>query len=102
MLAFEELKKQLEEQHAQQLSLLIAEQEREQERLQKVRGNNKMPKGRSWPWPEQPVDVSASLNCIQSNYKSESSVGVGRASIPNEQVYLQVFLHYISVLTFLL
>ncbi|XP_060642284.2 centriolar coiled-coil protein of 110 kDa isoform X1 [Anolis sagrei] len=35
MLAFEELKKQLEEQHAQQLSLLIAEQEREQERLQK-------------------------------------------------------------------
>ncbi|XP_062820267.1 centriolar coiled-coil protein of 110 kDa isoform X2 [Anolis carolinensis] len=35
MFAFEELKKQLEEQHAQQLSLLIAEQEREQERLQK-------------------------------------------------------------------
>ncbi|KAH0631903.1 hypothetical protein JD844_019803 [Phrynosoma platyrhinos] len=35
MLGFEELRKQLEEQHAQQLSLLIAEQEREQERLQK-------------------------------------------------------------------
>ncbi|CAI5792140.1 Centriolar coiled-coil protein 110 [Podarcis lilfordi] len=35
MLAFEELRKRLEEQHAQQLSLLIAEQEREQERLQK-------------------------------------------------------------------
>ncbi|XP_042294379.1 centriolar coiled-coil protein of 110 kDa isoform X2 [Sceloporus undulatus] len=35
MLGFEELRKKLEEQHAQQLSLLIAEQEREQERLQK-------------------------------------------------------------------
>ncbi|XP_062999574.1 centriolar coiled-coil protein of 110 kDa isoform X2 [Elgaria multicarinata webbii] len=35
MLAFEELRKRLEEQHAQQLSLLIAEQEREQERLHK-------------------------------------------------------------------
>ncbi|XP_051005251.1 centriolar coiled-coil protein of 110 kDa [Acomys russatus] len=35
MLAFEEIRKRLEEQHAQQLSLLIAEQEREQERLQK-------------------------------------------------------------------
>lgn len=37
MLAFEEMRKRLEEQHAQQLSLLIAEQEREQEQLQKVR-----------------------------------------------------------------
>lgn len=36
MLAFEELRKRLEEQHAQQLSLLIAEQEREQERLHSV------------------------------------------------------------------
>ncbi|KAF6272300.1 centriolar coiled-coil protein 110 [Rhinolophus ferrumequinum] len=35
MLALEEMRKRLEEQHAQQLSLLIAEQEREQERLQK-------------------------------------------------------------------
>ncbi|KAM5227224.1 centriolar coiled-coil protein of 110 kDa isoform 1-T1 [Ctenodactylus gundi] len=35
MLAFEEMRKRLEEQHAQQLSLLIAEQEREQERLRK-------------------------------------------------------------------
>ncbi|XP_012587106.1 PREDICTED: centriolar coiled-coil protein of 110 kDa [Condylura cristata] len=35
MLAFEEMRRRLEEQHAQQLSLLIAEQEREQERLQK-------------------------------------------------------------------
>ncbi|XP_053428570.1 uncharacterized protein LOC128572629 [Nycticebus coucang] len=35
MSAFEEMRKRLEEQHAQQLSLLIAEQEREQERLQK-------------------------------------------------------------------
>ncbi|XP_049760077.1 centriolar coiled-coil protein of 110 kDa isoform X1 [Elephas maximus indicus] len=35
ILAFEEMRKRLEEQHAQQLSLLIAEQEREQERLQK-------------------------------------------------------------------
>lgn len=37
MLAFEELRKRLEAQHMHQLSLLIAEQEREQERLQKVR-----------------------------------------------------------------
>ncbi|XP_049645049.1 centriolar coiled-coil protein of 110 kDa isoform X2 [Suncus etruscus] len=35
ILAFEEMRQRLEEQHAQQLSLLIAEQEREQERLQK-------------------------------------------------------------------
>ncbi|XP_040829214.1 centriolar coiled-coil protein of 110 kDa isoform X2 [Ochotona curzoniae] len=35
ILAFEEMRKRLEEQHAQQLSLLIAEQEKEQERLQK-------------------------------------------------------------------
>nr|XP_033818939.1 centriolar coiled-coil protein of 110 kDa isoform X3 [Geotrypetes seraphini] len=35
MLAFEEMRKKLEEQHAQQLSLLIAEQEREQEKLHK-------------------------------------------------------------------
>lgn len=36
MLAFEEMRKRLEAQHAQQLSLLVAEQEREQEQLQKV------------------------------------------------------------------
>ncbi|XP_072454098.1 centriolar coiled-coil protein of 110 kDa isoform X2 [Notamacropus eugenii] len=35
MLAFEEMRKRLEEQHAQQLSMLIAEQEKEQEKLQK-------------------------------------------------------------------
>ncbi|XP_075422161.1 centriolar coiled-coil protein of 110 kDa [Ascaphus truei] len=35
MLAFEEMRKKLEEQHAHQLSLLIAEQEKEQEKLQK-------------------------------------------------------------------
>uniref|UniRef100_A0A8C8RNI6 Centriolar coiled-coil protein 110 n=1 Tax=Pelusios castaneus TaxID=367368 RepID=A0A8C8RNI6_9SAUR len=35
LLAFEEMRKRLEEQHAQQLSVLIAEQEREQENLQK-------------------------------------------------------------------
>ncbi|XP_075035841.1 centriolar coiled-coil protein of 110 kDa [Mixophyes fleayi] len=35
MLDFEEMRKKLEEQHAYQLSLLIAEQEREQERLQR-------------------------------------------------------------------
>ncbi|XP_021068913.1 centriolar coiled-coil protein of 110 kDa isoform X3 [Mus pahari] len=35
LLAFEEMRKRLEEQHAQQLSLLIAEQEREQEQLQR-------------------------------------------------------------------
>lgn len=35
MLAFEEMRKKLKEQHAYQLSLLIAEQEREQERLQR-------------------------------------------------------------------
>ncbi|XP_063270746.1 centriolar coiled-coil protein of 110 kDa isoform X3 [Prinia subflava] len=35
MLAFEEMRKRLEEQHAQQLSILMAEQEREQEKLQK-------------------------------------------------------------------
>uniref|UniRef100_A0A8C5QEY3 Centriolar coiled-coil protein 110 n=1 Tax=Leptobrachium leishanense TaxID=445787 RepID=A0A8C5QEY3_9ANUR len=35
MVAFEGMKKKLEEQHAQQLLLLIAEQEREQERLQR-------------------------------------------------------------------
>ncbi|XP_066432358.1 centriolar coiled-coil protein of 110 kDa isoform X2 [Eleutherodactylus coqui] len=35
VLAFEEMRKKLEEQHAYQLSLLIAEQEREQERLQR-------------------------------------------------------------------
>ncbi|NWU01254.1 CP110 protein, partial [Urocynchramus pylzowi] len=35
VLAFEEVKKRLEEQHAQQLSILIAEQEREQEELKK-------------------------------------------------------------------
>ncbi|KFO84612.1 Centriolar coiled-coil protein of 110 kDa [Buceros rhinoceros silvestris] len=34
-MAFEEMRKRLEEQHAQQLSILIAEQEREQEKLQK-------------------------------------------------------------------
>ncbi|NXO42662.1 CP110 protein, partial [Locustella ochotensis] len=35
-MAFEEMRKRLEEQHAQQLSILIAEQEREQEKLQKA------------------------------------------------------------------
>ncbi|KAM4026166.1 centriolar coiled-coil protein of 110 kDa [Anomaloglossus baeobatrachus] len=35
VLAFEEMRKKLEEQHAYQLSLLITEQEREQERLQR-------------------------------------------------------------------
>ncbi|NXT16734.1 CP110 protein, partial [Prunella fulvescens] len=35
VLTFEEVKKRLEEQHAQQLSILIAEQEREQEELKK-------------------------------------------------------------------
>nr|XP_048722663.1 centriolar coiled-coil protein of 110 kDa isoform X2 [Caretta caretta] len=36
LLAFEEMRKRLEEHHAQQLSVLIAEQEREQEKLQKT------------------------------------------------------------------
>lgn len=40
-LTFEEVKKRLEEQHAQQLSILIAEQEREQEEL-KVRSIGKI------------------------------------------------------------
>lgn len=40
-LTFEEVKKRLEEQHAQQLSILIAEQEREQEEL-KVRSTGKI------------------------------------------------------------
>ncbi|NXD05566.1 CP110 protein, partial [Certhia familiaris] len=35
MLAFEEMRKRFEEQHAQQLSILIAEQERQQEKMQK-------------------------------------------------------------------
>lgn len=42
MLAFEEMKKRLQEQHAQQLSILIAEQEKEQEKLQKVRSTGKI------------------------------------------------------------
>lgn len=42
MLAFEEMRKRLEEQHAQQLSILIAEQEREQEKLQKVTSTGKI------------------------------------------------------------
>lgn len=48
MLAFEEMRKRLEEQHAQQLSLLIAEQEREQERLQKVRNENVGQRAYKW------------------------------------------------------
>lgn len=42
VLAFEEVKKRLEKQHAQQLSILIAEQEREQEELKKVRSTGKI------------------------------------------------------------
>lgn len=60
MLAFEEMKKRLEEQHAQQLSILLAEQEREQEKLQKVRSARRILSkgfvlygslsGSSWVW----------------------------------------------------
>ncbi|NXA38508.1 CP110 protein, partial [Eudromia elegans] len=48
MLAFEEMRKRLEEQHAQQLSILIAEQEREQEKLQKeLEEQERMLKGKN-------------------------------------------------------
>ncbi|NWI92676.1 CP110 protein, partial [Pitta sordida] len=47
MLALEEMRKRLEEQHAQQLSILIAEQEREQEKLQKELEEDRKLKGKN-------------------------------------------------------
>ncbi|XP_026649636.2 centriolar coiled-coil protein of 110 kDa isoform X2 [Zonotrichia albicollis] len=44
-LTFEEVKKRLEEQHAQQLSILIAEQEREQEELKELEEKKRNSKG---------------------------------------------------------
>ncbi|XP_020016024.2 centriolar coiled-coil protein of 110 kDa isoform X2 [Castor canadensis] len=72
MLAFEEMRKRLEEQHAQQLSLLIAEQEKEQERLQKeIEEQEKMLK-------EKTMDVSElSLNnAVELEWRKISDPGL--------------------------
>ncbi|KAM4697776.1 centriolar coiled-coil protein of 110 kDa [Rhinophrynus dorsalis] len=60
MLAFEEMRKRLEEQHAHQLSLLIAEQEREQERLQREFEEE----GKRLRFKE--VDPTSSLHVLES------------------------------------
>ncbi|XP_063790480.1 centriolar coiled-coil protein of 110 kDa isoform X2 [Pseudophryne corroboree] len=78
MLGFEEMRKKLEEQHAYQLSLLIAEQEREQERLQREFEEE----GRRLRYKE--VDVSAVSGAPDScrtrpdwNNRRDSSVSEG-------------------------
>lgn len=87
MLAFEGLRKRLEAQHVHQLSLLIAEQEREQERLQKVRGCEEPLSRRAWPgsWlasfapPRRmgPEKVTSPLICCGSGAPEIANVGGG-------------------------
>ncbi|XP_036046282.1 centriolar coiled-coil protein of 110 kDa isoform X2 [Onychomys torridus] len=67
MLAFEEMRKRLEEQHAQQLSLLIAEQEREQERLQReIEEQERMLRAKA-------ADVSDSHSTLELEWRKRSS-----------------------------
>ncbi|KAK7833338.1 hypothetical protein U0070_017337 [Myodes glareolus] len=69
MLAFEEMRKRLEEQHAQQLSLLIAEQEREQERLQReIEEQEKMLKVKAVA-----ADVSDLNSALELEWRKRSS-----------------------------
>ncbi|KAL1774555.1 centriolar coiled-coil protein of 110 kDa isoform X1 [Sigmodon hispidus] len=69
MLAFEEMRKRLEEQHAQQLSLLIAEQEREQERLQReIEEQEKMLKEKA-----AAADVSDVTSALELEWRRRSS-----------------------------
>ncbi|XP_007104146.1 centriolar coiled-coil protein of 110 kDa isoform X1 [Physeter macrocephalus] len=75
MLAFEEMRKRLEEQHAQQLSLLIAEQEREQERLQKeIEEREKMLKEKKMITAEaSALDIS---NAVDLEWRKISDSGL--------------------------
>lgn len=68
MLAFEEMRKRLEEQHVQQLSLLIAEQEREQEQLQKeIEEQEKMLKEKAVT-----TDVSGLNSALELEWRKRS------------------------------
>ncbi|XP_060261751.1 centriolar coiled-coil protein of 110 kDa isoform X7 [Ovis aries] len=75
MLAFEEMRKRLEQQHAQQLSLLIAEQEREQERLQKdIEEQEKMLKEKTVITAEaSELDIS---NAVDLDWRKISDSGL--------------------------
>ncbi|KAM8933617.1 centriolar coiled-coil protein of 110 kDa [Pelodytes ibericus] len=106
MQAFEEMRKKLEEQHAQQLLLLIAEQEREQERLQRefeeegqrlrfkdvdkgnLTGNPESCKKR----PDKTNRSESSMSEIGTSYMephqtSSSHSTVGSIAAPSQQVY---------------
>ncbi|XP_053412221.1 centriolar coiled-coil protein of 110 kDa isoform X5 [Nycticebus coucang] len=75
MLAFEEMRKRLEEQHAQQLSLLIAEQEREQERLQKeIEEQEKMLKEKK-PIPAEASELDID-NMVELEWRKISDSGL--------------------------
>ncbi|NWQ80141.1 CP110 protein, partial [Columbina picui] len=77
MLAFEEMRKRLEEQHAQQLSILIAEQEREQEKLQKeLEEQERKMKGKKIATTEieiSKVNINSRME-LEWRKKSESSL----------------------------
>ncbi|XP_056392326.1 centriolar coiled-coil protein of 110 kDa [Hyla sarda] len=82
MLAFEEIRKKLEEQHAFQLSLLIAEQEREQERLQREFEEE----GRRLRIKE--VDLPDWISRSESSPSESHSVSaVGSLVAPSQHIY---------------
>ncbi|XP_043831839.1 centriolar coiled-coil protein of 110 kDa isoform X2 [Dromiciops gliroides] len=75
MLAFEEMRKRLEEQHAQQLSILIAEQEKEQEKLQKeIEEQERILKEKKEITAEKP-EVNLN-NAVESEWRKISDSGL--------------------------
>ncbi|XP_041257637.1 centriolar coiled-coil protein of 110 kDa isoform X3 [Onychostruthus taczanowskii] len=76
MLTFEEVRKRLEEQHAQQLSILIAEQEREQEELKELEEKKRHSKGEKVTTTEieiSKVNINSRME-LEWRKKSESSL----------------------------
>ncbi|NXQ66340.1 CP110 protein, partial [Quiscalus mexicanus] len=75
-LTFEEVKKRLEEQHAQQLSILIAEQEREQEELKELEEKKRNSKGEKVTTTEieiSKVNINSRME-LEWRKKSESGL----------------------------
>ncbi|XP_048188746.1 centriolar coiled-coil protein of 110 kDa isoform X2 [Perognathus longimembris pacificus] len=102
MLAFEEMRKRLEEQHAQQLSLLIAEQEREQQRLHKeIEEQEKMLKEKAITAEVSELNLSSAAE-LEWKKRSDSGllesvlpqVDLFRTSVPNSSGFTNSALQY--------
>ncbi|NXI19490.1 CP110 protein, partial [Irena cyanogastra] len=76
MLAFEEMRKRLEEQHAQQLLILTAEQEREHKKFKKELQEQRQLKGKTVATPEVEISKVNINSRMELEWRSKSASGL--------------------------